>query len=142
MKQEGYNEPSTTQKAIEPQRATQPIKRDLKVEAEKRIAELRKDFIAEQQAKEPPKPIKIEQEHTRKPTTVQPTRQPPSPQKTPENPDFSPQVQNLLDSMRQKTEAIAQQRSEKATQQDVSRRVNELEQARDQGRDHERDAER
>lgn len=142
LKQERYNEPSTTQKAIEPQRATQPIKRDLKAEAEKRIAELRKDFIAEQQAKSQPKPIKTEQEHTRKPTTVQPTRQPPSPQKTPENPDFSPQVQNVLDSMRQKTETIAQQRSEKAKQQDVSRRVNELEQARDQGRDHERDAER
>lgn len=95
-------------------------KRDLKAEAEKRIAELEQEYLAKQS--------------TRNTHNVQTARQPTSPQKTPESPDFSSNVQNVLDSMRRRTETIQQQ--------DVSRRVNELEQARDKGRDQERDAER
>lgn len=106
----------------------QSPKRDIKAEAERRIAELEQEQLAKQKS-------------TLHPHKGQSTKQSPSPQKTPENPDFSPQVQHLLDSVRKKTEAMHQQ-SEKNKQDELLRRVDELRQARDQGRDHERDAER
>lgn len=106
----------------------QSPKRDLKAEAERRIAELEQEYLAKQQS-------------TLTSHKAQSTKQSPPPQKTPENPDFSPQVQNLLDSVRKKTEAMHQQ-SDKNKQDELLRRVDELQQGRDQGRDHERDAER
>ena len=130
----------------EPQKATEPPKRDLKAEAERRMQEIRQEIAAKNQtidrsedAQNPRKTGQMPQQPT---APVQKPVQPPIPQKTSDKSMASPTPDSIREEVRRRAESIQKQKEAQSQRDSVSQRVQELNQARDQGRDKEEDAER
>lgn len=130
----------------EPQKATEPPKRDLKAEAERRMQEIRQEIAAKNQtidrsedAQNPRKTGQMPQQPT---APVQKPVQPPIPQKTSDKSTASPTPDSIREEVRKRAEAIQKQKEAQSQRDSVSQRMQELNQARDQGRDKEEDAER
>ena len=130
----------------EPQKVTEPPKRDLKAEAERRMQEIRQEIAAKNQtidrsedAQNPRKTGQMPQQPT---APVQKPVQPPIPQKTSDKSMASPTPDSIREEVRRRAESIQKQKEAQSQRDSVSQRVQELNQARDQGRDKEEDAER